>query len=106
MALTRGSKTLQVNSEERTYQAVIKSPKDADGTIMVYREARTTLVDGTLLSRQDVPMVQRQASAILAETVVLPDGSIISAASIVAALPLFFDRWATEDAASPPEDTV
>lgn len=105
MAVTTGSKTLQVSSEERTYQAVIKSAKNADGVIQVYREERTTLTDGSLISQRERPMVQRQASAILAETVVLPDGSIISAASIVAALPLFFDRWATEDAAKPPQDS-
>lgn len=101
MAIELGTKSLQASTEERTYQTIIQSPKDADGRVMVYREQRTTLADNSLLARREIPMVQRQASAILAETVVLADKSIISAAAIIEALPLFFDRWAQEDAAAP-----
>lgn len=100
MAINIGTKTIDVAVEERTFQVVLKSPKGEDGTIVVYREARTTLADGTLVAKVDRPAIHRQASAILSQTVVLPDGSTISAASLVAALPLFFDRWATEDAAT------
>lgn len=101
MAIDKGAVTYQAALEERTYQVVISIPKGADGRIVVYRELLTTAA-GALIARQDRPNIQRWASQLVKDQVTLPDGTAITAMQVIAALPLFFDEWAVQDAVNPP----
>lgn len=49
---------------------------------------------------QNLTAINRMAADMVSESVTLPDGTVVPAALILAALPLFFDRWAEEDAAT------
>lgn len=101
MAIDKGAIAYQATKEERTYQVVISIPKGADGRIIVYREVLTS-ADGAIISRQERPNLQRLASQLGKDQITLPDGTVITAAQVMTALPLFFDEWAVQDAAHPP----
>lgn len=84
--------------QERTYRAVIETPRSGTYSISVYREA--VLLDiGNEVVRVDqiTTPVRRVASAVATEDVTLDDSTVITAAQIMEALPLFFDRWTQED---------
>lgn len=84
--------------QDRTYRAVIEAPLVGPYHIAVYREDVLRDAGGAVIQTTKVAApVLRLASAIAAETVTLTDGSVISAAAIFEAFPLFFDRWASED---------
>lgn len=86
--------------EERTWRANIETPVTGNYGIQVYREIVDKDADGKVVNvTKKAGVVDRLASAIAEESVTLPGGGgTVTAAQILAALPLFFDRWATEDA--------
>lgn len=87
--------------EERTYRALIETPHGGSYNIHVEREIVVRDPDGSVLDAQAVRTpTHRLASAIAGESVTLADGTVVPAALIFAALPLFFDRWAEEDIAA------
>lgn len=100
MAITRPIDNPAVSQEERTWRANIETPRDGNYSIQVYRETILRSSDETVTSVvQNYTPINRSASAIAAETVTLPNGTVVPAALVLGALPLFFDRWADEDAA-------
>jgi hypothetical protein len=86
--------------EERTWRANIETPVGGNYAIQVYREIVDKDGDGNVLNvTKKAGVVERAAAAIAEESVTLPSGGgTVTAAQILGALPLFFDRWATEDA--------
>lgn len=86
--------------EERTWRANIETPVTGNYGIQVYREIVDKDADGKVVNvTKKAGVVDRAASAIAGESVTLPGGGgTVTAAQILAALPMFFDRWATEDA--------
>lgn len=101
MARTRTISKPAVSEEDRTWRANIETPRDGNYSIQVYREIVRRASDGTVTSTvQSVTPVNRLAADIAAETVTLPNGTVVPASIVLAALPLFFDRWAEEDAAA------
>jgi hypothetical protein len=86
--------------EERTWRANIETPVTGNYGIQVYREIVDKDADGKVINvTKKAGVVDRLASAIAEESVTLPGGGgTVTAQQILAALPLFFDRWATEDA--------
>jgi hypothetical protein len=89
-----------VTLEERTWRANIETPRGGAYSIQVYRQQTKLDEDGAVVgeSKMLATPIQRLASAIQSESVTLGDNTVVTAAHILAALPLFFDRWATEDA--------
>jgi hypothetical protein len=89
-----------VKLEERTWRANIETPRGGAYSIQVYRQQTKLDEDGTVVgeSKMLTTPVQRLATAIQNEQVTIPGGTVVTAAQVLAALPLFFDRWATEDA--------
>ena len=87
--------------EERTYRAVIEASLTGPYNVAIYRETVLRAADGTVLSKENVPAVAvRIATNVVNEVVTLPGGSQITAGTIFAALPRFFDMWAAEDIAA------
>lgn len=86
--------------EERTWRANIETPVNGNYAIQVYREIVDKDDEGNVLNvTKKAGVVERAAAAIASESVTLPSGGgTVTAAQILGALPLFFDRWATEDA--------
>lgn len=103
MAITRpiAQDKIPTTEDERTSHATISTPVGGDYSITVSREivrrdAKGTVVGGPYPAQP----VYRKASSILNESVTVElDGKRVDvpAALIMAALPEFFDRWATED---------
>ena len=89
--------------EERTWRANIETPRGGDYSIQVYRQISYLDEDGEVVGKTELNTtpVSRMAKDIVKESVTLPDGTEVPAALILAALPLFFDRWAEEDASKP-----
>lgn len=87
-----------VKIEKRTWRANIETPKGGAYSIQVYRQSTKLDEDDTVVGGTTITTpVNRMASAIAGESVTLYDGTVVSAAHILLALPLFFDRWALED---------
>ena len=86
--------------EERTWRANIETPVGGNYAIQVYREIVDKDDEGKVVNvTKKAGVVERAAAAIASESVTLPSGGgTVTAAQILGALPLFFDRWATEDA--------
>jgi hypothetical protein len=97
MSITR---TITVTEEERTYRADIVTPFGGEYLVNVYRETLRRDANRKVFTREksETPIV-RKAVDVARETVTLTDKTVISVAQISEALPLLFDRWATEDAA-------
>lgn len=86
---------------DRTYRAIIEAPLVGPFNILVYRENVLRDSDGELLRKTPIAApVQRIAVAIATQTVTLSGGAEVSAATIMEALPLFFDQWTDEDIAA------
>lgn len=101
MARTRTISKPAVSEEDRTWRANIETPRDGNYSIQVYREVISRAEDGTVVSAvQNFSPVNRLAADVAAETVTLANGTVVPVALVLAALPLFFDRWAEEDAAA------
>lgn len=84
----------------RTYLATIETPNGGTYSIKVYREALDKNADGDVVkTRRPNAPIYRLASAVAGESVTLADDTVITAAQIYEALPLFFDRWEEEEAA-------
>lgn len=89
-----------VKLEERTWRANIETPRGGQYTIQVYRQRTKLDEDGEVVGEPVMLLrpINRFASKIARETVRLRDGTVISAAQMMEAMPKFFDRWAEEDA--------
>lgn len=97
MAVTRTLTAVPVSEEERTWRANIETPRGGNYSIQVFRETVQKDAAGNVVAvvQSTVP-VRRLASAIAGESVTLANGTVVPASTILSALPLFFDRWATE----------
>jgi len=102
MATNLGAVTISGTKMERTCRATIEARLGADPRIVVERELVTLDGSGALIVRQAVPAVVRHASLLGAASVTLQDGTVLTEAQIIAALPMFFDAWAAADRADPP----
>lgn len=101
MAITRPLTATPVTEEDRTWRANIETPRDGKYSIQVYRERLQKDASGNVVSAaQDLAPITRNASAIADESVTVGE-QIVPAALVLAALPLFFDRWAEENAKPP-----
>jgi hypothetical protein len=87
--------------EERSFRATINTPRDGAYNIEVQRECLTRDAEGEIISVEVLDGVVRMAAAIIGEAVEVRLGDhthFVPARLIMAALPVFFDRWAQEDA--------
>lgn len=89
-----------VETEERTWRANIETPRSGGYSIQVYRQYSALNEDGELVGEPatSVVPINRMAKDIASEVVTLPNGTVVPAALVLSALPLFFDKWALEDA--------
>lgn len=89
-----------VKLEERTWRANIETPRGRPYSIQIFRQRTKLDEDGAAVGESQLLAVpiRRAARAIAGESVVLRGGVTITAAQIMEALPIFFDRWAEEDA--------
>lgn len=103
MSIRRQAKNTIVAEDERTQRTIIHTPFGLPPWVEVCRQTVPIDDAGETLEPRDVsPHVVRKASDIVDETVdVEVDGKtvMVSAALVMLALPLFFDRWAEEDRA-------
>jgi hypothetical protein len=100
MSIIRSRNTVVSSEEERTFLAEIETPHTGEYVVRVHREVIQRDASGeTVGTPTGAAMVSRMAKDVMTESVQLPNGANISARAIIAALPLFFDRWAEEDAA-------
>lgn len=98
MAITRTIANAPTVEEERTWRATIETPRGGPYSIHIHRERVQKDAAGNAVAVAPVATpVHRFANAIAGESVTLANGTTISAAAILEALPLFFDRWASED---------
>ena len=95
-----------VKLEKRTWRANIETPKGQPYSIQIFRQETKLDEDNAVVGESKflTSPVRRMATDIASESVTLGDGTVVQAAHILAALPLFFDRWATEDAEEPVND--
>lgn len=101
MRISRTETVTATMRKERTSRATIQTPRNGAYNAWIYREEQLLAADGSVLSAREIDKpVHRLASAIAGENVTLADGTVITAAQIMEALPLFFDRWAEEDIAA------
>lgn len=99
MAVSRPIKNAPVTEEERTWRANIETPANGDYSIQVFREVIQKDAQGKVVStKQLATPIQRKASAIAGESVKIGTKTV-TAASVLEALPAFFDKWAEEDLA-------
>lgn len=104
MAITKPIETKPAASvEERTWRANIETPRGGEYSIQVYRQFTHLDEDGEVVGepKLSTKTINRMAKDIAKESVTLGDGTVVPATLLFAALPLFFDRWAEEDAALP-----
>jgi hypothetical protein len=96
------ARTIAVATEdERTHRASIETPLGGPYYITVHRQKVLRDGEGNAVQREEVAKpVHRLAAQIARESVTLAGGSVVTAAAIIEALPLFFDRWAEEDIAA------
>lgn len=98
MAVERPITNAPVVEEERTWRANIETPRGGNYSIQIFREVVQKDSEGNVVAvRQLTAPVHRMAAAIQTESVMV-GGNVVPATLILAALPLFFDRWAEEDA--------
>lgn len=101
MAIRTSINETAVYLDERTWRASIETPLTGGYGIEVHRElVKRNAQNEVVGEAQRLPSIYRAASAIQAETVTVDvNGTpvVVSAALVMAALPLFFDRWAQED---------
>jgi hypothetical protein len=90
-----------VTTENRTFRAILETPVAGNYSVNVYREDADRDVNLVAIepTRRSSMPVYRTAASVAAETVMV-GGQSISAATIITALPLFFDRWTQEDIAA------
>ncbi len=87
--------------EERTYRAVIESPRVGAFNVQIHRELVFKDASGEVVSTRTVPTtVHRLAAGIASDSITLANGTVVLASTVLAALPLFFDLWAEQDIAA------
>jgi hypothetical protein len=101
MALDIGSEDIGTLSiKERTTEIVIRTPLGADPHISVTREKVWIMPDGvTAVKREGVRQVQRNASAILAQSFTAA-GATVTGAQLAALIAAAADTWRQEDVAT------
>jgi hypothetical protein len=105
MAISVPLTGLPVAAEERTWRANLETPVSGDYSIQVYREVAQKDDAGAIVGEpaKNYTPIRRQAADVADETVTvtLPGGAtqVVSAAMVMLALPMFFDKWAEADAA-------
>lgn len=99
MAIKQPPKVTTLSVEERTWRVNIETALGTDPVVTVWREAVTTDVDGTVVSREPVSTVQRTLSEVYRQTVNLVGGGTITLAQLSQAIADTADAWRTEDLA-------
>jgi hypothetical protein len=89
--ITKVRRTWRTNLESATQQPVV---------ITAYREELWHTADGTLVRQdQSAGAVRRSLSDVVAETVTLSDGTVLSAPQVAEAVECFLEQWDAEDLA-------
>lgn len=102
MAINKTVASVPATTDNRTWRANIETPLGGAPSIQVFREDVDRNAEGAVVgpSRPSMQPVNRAAAAIASESVTVTVGGqevTVSAAAVIAALPVFFDRWTQED---------
>lgn len=89
---------------DRTWRVNFETPKGGVYSVQAYRQQIHKASDGGIIGKVNTGNVTRDLvdfdgnpTAVMAETVTLADGTVISMAQILEAGSLFGDKWAQED---------
>ncbi|MBW7968107.1 hypothetical protein [Bradyrhizobium sp. BR 10289] len=99
MAITQGTETIAVTTQERTWRVNIETPIGVDPTVTVYRETVRTAADGTLISRDGGVPVTRRLSEVAAKSYSI-GGKTLTGAEIAGLIASVADTWRQEDIAA------
>ncbi len=86
----------------RTWRTTIESQTQQPVVITAHREELWHTADGTLVRQdQSAGAVRRSLSDVVAETVTLTDGTVLSALQVAEAVERFLEQWDAEDLTPP-----
>lgn len=106
MSTLSQSKTITIQTEVRSARFNIECPKGRPPVITVQRQELGT-ADGEVLTDKVIAHVSRVIDGdVLAETVTLKDGTVVSVAEMAEAHALFGDKWHADDVARHTEYTA
>jgi hypothetical protein len=108
MAISQGTATLAVTSQERTWRINIETARLADPVVTGYRQVVRTAADGSLIAIDNAPTTTRNLSAVATATLPFTPATagVITGAEIATLIAAWIDAWRTADiaaaAATPP----
>lgn len=102
MAITIGTETLSITTEERTWRISIETPKNAVPVITVFRETVKSDAAGAIISKERTAQVSRAADVVAAETQDFTPSQAgkITAAELAALIAARADLWREQDLAA------
>lgn len=101
MAIDKGTSTITMKSQERTWRINIETPMNVDPTITIWREIVKTDSDGSLISKEQSVGVGRAFSAVGAQKVTVPRTSVVlTLEQLAETIAEIADMWRKEDIAA------
>lgn len=96
MAIDKGTKTLDIKTEERTWRITIETPKGGDPTVTIHRETVRTAPDGSVISKEPGATVIRSLSRSAAQSFKIGE-DVYDVAEIAGVIAAITDVWRQED---------
>lgn len=101
MAIDKGTETIAIISQERTWRVNIETAKGTDPFVTVLRETVQTAIDGSIISKTAAPPAERALSTVATENQPFTPSVAgqISGAELAKLIADRGDMWRTQDIA-------
>lgn len=103
MAISEGSSSVTKTKERRTWRIDIDTPKGRPATVRAHRELLTTDSEGEVTAKPANTVCRTIAPDVLAETVSITGGKLLTVAEIYEGISKLVDAWDVVDRAPPAE---
>jgi hypothetical protein len=102
MAISQGTVTLAITSQERSWRINIETAMGADPVVTVFRETVKTDASSKVISKEPAPQAQRALSVVAAETQPFTPATpgVITAAELATLVAARADMWRAADIAA------